>query len=187
MSEANRRKKRPEKVRRQLLEAGVKILIEQGARAMTLDAVAHEIGVTKSGLIHHFPNREALLNGMFDFILEHYERMIECFMADDPEPEGRFTRAYLRTNLQTVKIEKRNKGIPIYLAVMADETLRQRMRDWFNGEYRQYARNEHFVGAEIVRFAADGLWLSETFGERRISMQARKKVIEKLIEMTYLH
>ena len=44
-----------------VLDAFESLLIEVGERAATLDAVAKRAGVSKGGLLYHFPNKEALI------------------------------------------------------------------------------------------------------------------------------
>lgn len=48
-------------LRRALLDAGLQILAEQGAHALTLREVARRVGVTQAAPYHHFADKEALL------------------------------------------------------------------------------------------------------------------------------
>lgn len=54
-----------------VLDAFEALLIEVGERAATLDAVAQRAGVSKGGLLYHFPNKEALIGAL----LERLERL----------------------------------------------------------------------------------------------------------------
>jgi AcrR family transcriptional regulator len=56
----------PPAARAKLLDAFVRILIEQGERAATLEAVAAEAGVSKGGLLYHFGSKDALVEGLVD-------------------------------------------------------------------------------------------------------------------------
>lgn len=49
--------------RDRLLDAFEQVLIAHGSRAATLDAVAAAAGVSKGGLLYHFPNKAALEAG----------------------------------------------------------------------------------------------------------------------------
>lgn len=49
-----------------LLDAFARLLIDQGERAATLDAVAAEAGVSKGGLLYHFASKQALVDGLLD-------------------------------------------------------------------------------------------------------------------------
>jgi AcrR family transcriptional regulator len=50
--------------RDRLLDAAERVVVESGATHLTLDAVAKSAGVSKGGLLYHFPSKEALLEGM---------------------------------------------------------------------------------------------------------------------------
>ncbi|MCD0167012.1 TetR/AcrR family transcriptional regulator, partial [Deinococcus sp. 12RED42] len=54
------RSRQPELTRAALLAAASTVLREQGA-SLSLDAVARAAGVSKGGLLHHYPTRDALL------------------------------------------------------------------------------------------------------------------------------
>ncbi|MCA4133799.1 TetR/AcrR family transcriptional regulator [Arthrobacter sp. M4] len=49
-----------------VLDAFEALLIEVGERAATLDAVARRAGVSKGGLLYHFPNKEALIGALLE-------------------------------------------------------------------------------------------------------------------------
>ena len=53
----------PSPTRDRLLDAFEALLIEQGEKAATLDAVAARAGVSKGGLLYHFGSKEALVGG----------------------------------------------------------------------------------------------------------------------------
>ncbi|WP_244256010.1 TetR/AcrR family transcriptional regulator [Rathayibacter sp. VKM Ac-2760] len=50
--------------RDRVLDAFEALLNEQGERAATLDAVARAAGVSKGGLLYHFPSKDALVDGL---------------------------------------------------------------------------------------------------------------------------
>ena len=52
-------------------------------------------GVTKGGLLHHFPSKQALIDAVFADLLDALDRDLDARIAADPEPLGAFTRAYV--------------------------------------------------------------------------------------------
>ena len=52
--------------REAVLDAFESLLIEVGERAATLDAVARRAGVSKGGLLYHFPNKEAMISALLE-------------------------------------------------------------------------------------------------------------------------
>lgn len=61
--------------RGRILDAFARILVEQGERAATLDAVAAAANVSKGGLLYHFGSKVALVDGLLD-------RMVALALAD---------------------------------------------------------------------------------------------------------
>ena len=50
--------------RERILRAAMKVAARQGSGNVSLDAVAAEAGVSKGGLLYHFPNKIALMRGI---------------------------------------------------------------------------------------------------------------------------
>src|SRR5262245_50162545 len=72
--------------RDRILEAAEQLVADQGASNLTLDAVAQTAGVSKGGLLYHFPSKDALLIGMLDRHCEQIDqRCAEAHaqLADD--------------------------------------------------------------------------------------------------------
>lgn len=65
----------------------------RGAPAFTLDAVAEAAGVSKGGLMYHFPSKEALLEALVARAVDAVDAALAP-AAHSSEP-GAFTRAYL--------------------------------------------------------------------------------------------
>ncbi|EAE2866200.1 TetR family transcriptional regulator, partial [Listeria monocytogenes] len=49
-----------------LLTAASEIVKEEGVVKLTLEAVAQRAGVSKGGLLYHYPSKEALIKGMVE-------------------------------------------------------------------------------------------------------------------------
>ncbi|EOF7835981.1 TetR/AcrR family transcriptional regulator, partial [Salmonella enterica] len=65
MSMAHQRKKDPEKVRLKLIESARKLAMENGLAGVNVEAVAAEAGVSRGELVHHFPNKQVLVDSVF--------------------------------------------------------------------------------------------------------------------------
>ena len=53
-----------------MLDAAARIVQRSGAGHLTIDAVAAEAGVSKGGVLYHFPSKRALLTGMLERLME---------------------------------------------------------------------------------------------------------------------
>jgi HlyD family secretion protein len=73
--------------------AAIRVASRDGLLAMTMDNVAKEAGVSKGGLMHHFPSKEQLIRKMMSFFSEQMEQRMTKHMAADPLPYNRWVRA----------------------------------------------------------------------------------------------
>lgn len=78
-----------------ICQAAVRVASRDGLLSMTLDNVAKEAGISKGGVMYHFPTKELLMTAMMKFFGERAERMLMSRIADDPEPRMRWARAML--------------------------------------------------------------------------------------------
>ena len=185
MSDAHHRKKQPAVVRQQLLEVAAHLAADSGMAALTLDAVSGASGISKGGLLHHFPNKNALLEALFDSLLVRFDAAIEEAMRADPVPHGRFTRAYLRAVADLRGHPQDNRDwAHVTLALLTEPQLRQRWHEWLRKRTDEYVGTDSSIGAEIVRFAADGLWLSDLLGSNDMDEASRLALLAALNELT---
>jgi len=69
--------------RDRVLDAFEELLNEQGERAATLDAVARAAGVSKGGLLYHFPSKDALVDGLVARLDERLAEDIDRIRTSD--------------------------------------------------------------------------------------------------------
>ncbi|MFJ5486377.1 TetR/AcrR family transcriptional regulator [Hansschlegelia beijingensis] len=163
MSEGYSRKKQPELVRRALLDETANIAARDGLAAVTIDAVAKAAGVTKGGLFHHFPSKQALLAGVFSEMLMSFDERIDARMAKDPEPVGRFTRAYVEGVFDDLAMASSSPWAALAVALMSDADVRKMWSEWFSERIARHAAKES-LDQTIVRLAADGAWYACVLG-----------------------
>ncbi|MFI2101924.1 TetR/AcrR family transcriptional regulator [Isoptericola sp. NPDC019693] len=70
--------------RAKVLHAFAELLVESGERAATIEAVADRAGVSKGGLLYHFPSKDALVDGLLDRLGELTATDVDT-MRDAPE------------------------------------------------------------------------------------------------------
>jgi AcrR family transcriptional regulator len=157
MTSAYTRKKQPDIVRRELVQNAITLAARQGLAALSLQQVAAAAGVTKGGLLHHFPSKLALVDAVFDQLMVQFNEALQDAMAPDPEPYGRFTRAYLDCSL--VEVSDLDEWSALWRSVVTDQHLSARWGAWLGEQVAQYGAHEAGSALEAVRFAADGIWM----------------------------
>ncbi|MDN5825332.1 MAG: TetR/AcrR family transcriptional regulator, partial [Micrococcaceae bacterium] len=61
---------RPPTAREKILDAYAALLRSDGERAATMDATAALAGVSKGGLLYHFPSKDALAEAVIERLLD---------------------------------------------------------------------------------------------------------------------
>ncbi len=153
---------RPPHAREKVLDAFEQLLIDEGARAATMDATARAAGVSKGGLLYHFGSKDALEQGLI--------ARAEALVADDlaamsAAPDGPVAY-FLRTSALA--------GDPLDRALVATARIAQagsaqaraaldRTREGWADALRP-----HVAGAaelDLVLLVADGLYANYTQSE----------------------
>jgi AcrR family transcriptional regulator len=80
-------------VRERLLDAAEKVVARDGVANLTLDAVAREGGVSKGGLLYHFPSKSALITSVVERLAVQCDADHANAIAAAGEGPGAVTRA----------------------------------------------------------------------------------------------
>ncbi|RSB43444.1 TetR/AcrR family transcriptional regulator [Brevundimonas sp. 357] len=172
----------PEDTRRQIIEMAIEIAADQGAMAVTLDAVVARLPFSKGALLHHFPNKLALLEGVIDYLAIEMTTTVLAEAARDPNPYGRNARAYLRTIVNEPATERDlSIGRAALVACAIEPSLIPRWR----AAIRSLAVDdpEDAMGRDdalMLRLIADGLWMTDLFGTHEVSPEQRKALLSLL-------
>lgn len=70
--------------RTRILDAALRVVARDGAAHLVLDEVAAEAGLSKGGLLHHFPSKHALLEALVDRYIDHANGQGERLRGDPP-------------------------------------------------------------------------------------------------------
>lgn len=171
---------RPPRAREKVLDAFESILLEEGERAATLEAVARRAGVSKGGLLYHFGSRDALDAGLVD--------RLRLLAADDmaalhDAPEGPIWY-YIATSAHV--------GGPFDRAISAvgrlahgGNTLARgalaELRDAWADAIRPHVRDE--AALELVLLLSDGLYVNSALLNDVPSPVPTGEALEALIRL----
>jgi AcrR family transcriptional regulator len=171
--------------RDQLLAAAERIVRRDGVARLTLDAVAVEAGTSKGGLLYHFASRDALITAMVERHAASFSASLEATMAADPQPPGRWTRAYLRASAPPVDPGEGDAAATGLLAAMASNpALADPLREQYAAWREQIAQDGlPEADAMIVALAADGLWMADLLGFAAPTGNRRARIIARLLEL----
>lgn len=167
--------------REKIVDAAEKVVIEVGAAHMTLDAVAEKAGVSKGGLLYHFPNKEALLKAMLERRMQRFEEAQEKKCRELRNGPTREIKAYILSALGRDRNTDRI-GASLLAAIAHNPKLLDPARE----DYRKrldklLPAGLGFERAAIIVLAVDGLRLLELLSLSPFNETQRKKVTKELL------
>ena len=65
-----------------ILDAAASVLLKGGARALTIDAVAAEAGLSKGGVLHHYASKDALISALAERKLREIRESVAAHEAE---------------------------------------------------------------------------------------------------------
>lgn len=180
--DAQIRRRTPQDTRSQIIDMAIEIAAEQGPMAVTLDGVVTRLSLSKGALLHHFPSKSALLEGVIDRLAETMVAMVLDEARRDPNPYGRNARAYLRVTVHEPVTER---NVSIGRATLAACALEPSLIGRWRAAMRTLSQDdpEDMAGKDdalMLRLIADGLWMSDLFGTHEVSPVQRKALLSLL-------
>ena len=155
--------------RTRLLDAATRVLLDQGAQALTLDAVAAAASVSKGGLLYHFPSKQALIAGMVGRLVGRFDEAL-ARAGDEP---GAATRAYLEATIAPVAEEdgadaasaSDSVTAALFAAALVEPDALTPLREVY-GRWQARLEDDGLdpAVATAVRLAVDGWWLARLVG-----------------------
>ena len=155
--------------KRRILDASERVVMRDGVGHLTLEAAASEAGLSKGGVLYHFPSRGALVAAMVTRIIEQFDEDIASYLPAPGSPEaelpGAYTRAYVRATLEPVTPGEERLGAALVAAAAAEPELVVPLQEAAAGwQARLVDDGLDPTLATLVRLACDGLWLCGLFG-----------------------
>jgi AcrR family transcriptional regulator len=186
--------------RDRILAAAEDVVLSDGVARLTLEKAAARAGLSKGGVLYHFPSRSALVAAMVGRLAESFDDALADHLARarrGAEPgagrapdrgRGGYARAYVEESFSQPADPDAERGARIgaaVLAAMASEPdllapLREAFARW-QGEIERDAGDP--VRGTVARLAADGLWFCELFGLGPLDPELRGRVRAELLAM----
>lgn len=174
-----------------LLDAAETVAAKEGIARLTFDAVAAEAGVSKGGLLHHFTNKDQLIEAMVrrtaDGWREHYT---QAYKNAAPGP-GRMVRGLLQgcfTDAEQWTEELRRSFSSVFAALAQNPALVAPMREAYEELYRYVEEDGLPDGlAEVLTTAIDGMWFYWVLRLRPVDQRALDRMrttLEGILNLT---
>lgn len=175
--------------RESIIDAAERVVIEAGAGKLTFEAVASKAGISRGGLLHHFPDKESLLKAMLDRFKKHMDesRMKMKMRNETSTGPEREAVVYVKTCLA----EDIGKYKHVTAAILASGAHSPELLDTARSRYRQTLVDLtkdglSFERAAVITLATQGLRLMEVLSVSPFNDGERRKIVKELLSLAEL-
>lgn len=169
--------------RDEILDAAQRVVERDGAAHLTIDGVAREAGLSKGGVLYNFPNKNSMLKGMLDRMLQNTMPQLDAFreeFAGGPNPT---LRAIIKTTANKECIDPALSRAILAVAAEDPDMLAplhaELAKRW--EQVRQECTDRDM--AALLWAAADGLMFHALLDMGIFPPEKRAELLEKLDEM----
>lgn len=170
--------------RDRILEAAHRVVSDLGAGHLTLEAVALAAGVSKGGLLYHFPTKEALIAAVANDYATRTNLTVERvptdphFSADIADAiESHINRLLIGDS----RVPAANLGAALLLAASEMNSLRV-VREGLAKQGRLLEGSAaNFAEAAVILLAIEGLMLREAVRISAFTETERDRVVDELL------
>lgn len=149
--------------RDKLLDAAEEIVISKGAAALTIDAVAKAMGISKGGVQYCFGNKDALIDAMFERWGHTYDEIFDREIARDNSPENRINAHRIATH-EHDKIAIA-KGATLMASLLQTPEYLESTRKWYRSRLNNLdTTTPSGKRARLMFLATEGAFMLRYFG-----------------------
>jgi AcrR family transcriptional regulator len=170
--------------RSRLIDAAAKTILRHGLPSLTLDTVAREAGVSKGGLLHHFPSKDALMAAILEQLFADFETRARRYYEQEDATPGRWLRAYVRATFDEDPLPLNLSAILLVAVAENDSLLRLLREDAAHWQARLVSDCVPPVRATIIRRAADAAWTERLIDPAPNQQRDRGAVMDELLRLT---
>ena len=159
-----------------ILDAFQDLIVDVGAASVTLEAAAARAGVSKGGLLYHFPSKSDLFAGLCDRLAA----VIDETIADAPDDPAEVVRWYIESATDVVASEN-NLWLALFAANDAVEDDVARLLGDLFARYSLPLNVLPPVLGEHVRLVGDGLYFNALVGGPAANAEHIAQIIDVLV------
>ena len=169
----------PATLKDRMLDAAEAVVVRQGIANLTLEAVAAEAKMSKGGLLHHFPTKDRLVEGLVTRCAEQWRAGTLETYDRTPEGPGRMARSLL-SHLRDAPAwteQCQQSSSAAFAALAQNPRLIEPMRAVYSELRTRLADDGLPPGVgETVLVAMDGLWLNRVLGLAPVDAQRLDRI-----------
>lgn len=170
-----------------ILDAASIVLRRGGARSLTIDAVALAAGLSKGGVLHHYPSKDALILALVARKLRDLRAGITARETESVAGPGRLARGMMG-HLRWTYAEDDETSRALLLAAIENPTALEDYRVFVSDCLQRLAVGGERSGRYMVLFFATlGLIMGRELGFHKLSLEEINPMIDFLDDLANCH
>ncbi|WP_120493791.1 TetR/AcrR family transcriptional regulator [Microbacterium phyllosphaerae] len=164
--------------RSEILDAALRVVDAVGGADITYQSVAEEAGLTKAGLMYHFPTRDAMMIAIIEHVISRWQAELQDALGVPLEDST------LTQRVQAFAEFTGEGGVTPGEFVVFSEAVR---RSELSAPWLEYLQTWFGFGDGVdttplllVWLAANGMWVAESTGILTITAQQRAALLSML-------
>ncbi|MBD8687155.1 MULTISPECIES: TetR/AcrR family transcriptional regulator [unclassified Rhizobium] len=174
---------RPRKIdRQQLLDEAETIIAQDGASALTIDALAKRLGITKGGVQYAFGTKEALIHALFERWNTSYDQQVAAIAGENPTVT-QFLRAHADITFKSGHADNSKAAAMLASLVQSPEHL-EPTRQWYRNRLSQIESHcDKSSNARLAFLAIEGAFTLRYFGFCQLTEEEWEKMHTDILQL----
>lgn len=153
--------RKPTITRDHLLDIAEDIVRSDGAKALTIDALARSAGISKGGVQYSFASKDDLVRALIERWTNQFDEMLK---EDEPTTAVAFVQRYIQAMRASQEAMNAKMAGLMIAYIRNPENLRE-IREWYRAMFERLgARTQDAQAARVVFLAVEGLFLMRIVG-----------------------
>jgi AcrR family transcriptional regulator len=164
-----------------ILESADAVLRKGGARALTIDAVAAEAGLSKGGVLHHYASKDALILALVARKLSQLRAEITACEAEIPAGPSQLPKAMVAHVRGHYCDDDESSRALLLASIESPEALKD-YRAFVADQLERLRQVEGVCPGEgsVLFFAILGLFMGRTLGFHQLGIEALQPMVDAM-------
>lgn len=172
--------RRPADTRNLILDAAEEVVLNRGGRELTLELAAQAAGLSKGGVLYHFPTKAALIGAMLTRLIERFEAELD--VAAEGAAVTEQLAFYIQAGFSACEQERR-VGAALLAVLAEDKTLLEPLRAFYQRRFDALRRpGFDFSQGAVAMLAVEGLFLLDLLELTSLNQEERSAIEQRLLE-----
>ena len=174
-----KKKKEPVENRKLNLDSAIELANTFELSQISFDALSKKCGLSKGGIIHHFPTKEAIFDTLFKENFEEYQNWVHEEMKS--ENLANPAVALLRVTLKKCNDDSYRKLMKvIYKCLVNNEQYCKLWNQWFSERIIKNLDENQETKTLLGTLVAIGIWNMNTLGLYKIESEKMNRILDVL-------